>query len=225
MRTCSPAPSLPTSWPPPTTRFPGEASRPAKIYFRVAEPGTLKIVSGRVVIADAFVGLEQAPLSNEIANGDYPLRLAVLQGTMGRGRVAFARLDISTAPVVRWEPAKPSDFQRDAENPGGDWGFAIDSGLAAFFDPDAAKAAVAAAASNEDFFDAWLEKGQNQGYRERGTVGGFRLNAASGPANIIAFDAGWGDGVYTAYAGYDADGNLAALVADFDILDWSKVTE
>ena len=112
--------------------FPGEASRPAKIYFRVAEPGTVKIVSGRVVIADAFVGLEQAPLSNEIANGDYPLRLAVLQGTMGRGRVAFARLDISTAPVVRWETAKPSDFQRDAENPGGDWGFAIDSGLAAF---------------------------------------------------------------------------------------------
>jgi hypothetical protein len=31
--------------------------------------------------------------------------------------------------------------------------------------------------------------------------------------------------VYSVYAGIDADGKLAALIADFDIIDWSRVTE
>jgi hypothetical protein len=205
--------------------LPGEAPRPVLIFFRVSETGLLKITSGRVVVADPFVGLDQQPLSVPVPNGVYPVRLAVLQGTMGRGRVAFARVDITNAPVVRWEAAKPDDMQRDAENPDGEWGFSVDSGIAGFFDVEAGKAALKAVEANEAYLDTWLERGQNAGAKERNTAGAFRLAIESGPANMIAFDAGWGDGVYRAYAGYDADGRLAALIADFDILDWSRVKE
>ncbi len=205
--------------------LPGEAPRPTSIFFRVSEPGTLKITSGRVVVADPFVGIDQQPLSVRVPDGLYPVRLAVLQGTMGRGRIAFARVDISNTPVVRWEAAKPEDMQRDAENPSGDWGFSVDSGIAGFFDVEAGQAALEAVKANDSYFDKWLEKGQNAGARERDTAGAFRLAIDSGPANVIAFDAGWGDGVYGAYAGYDAEGRLAALIADFDILDWSRVKE
>ena len=205
--------------------LPGERPRPVKIYFRTVEAGVLKIVSGKVVVADPFIGADQQPLALDIANGDYPVRLAVLQGTMGRGRVAFARVDVTGRPVVRWETAKPIDMQRDAENPGGEWGFNVDSGIAAFFDPAAGVAAAAAAQANDDVFDRWLERGQNAGAKERGATGAFRLEIASGPGTVVAFDAGWGDGVYSVYAGMDADGRLAALLADFDIIDWSKVQE
>lgn len=205
--------------------LPGEKPRPAKIYFRVTDLGAVSLPSGKIVVADAFVGIDQKPLALTVAAGAYPVRLAVLQGTMGRGRVAFARVNFTDAPVVRWAAANPDDMSRDAENPAGVWGFAVDSGLAAFFAPEAGAAASEAVKINEDFFDTWLEKGQNAGVREPGTTGAFRLVADIGPANVVAFDAGWGDGVYSAYAGYAADGALAALVADFDILDWSKVTE
>lgn len=205
--------------------LPGEKPRPTRIFFRVSELGPLKITSGRLVVADPFVGIDQQPLSLAIANGSYPVRLAVLQGTMGQGRVAFARVDFSSRPVVRWEAAKPSDVQRDAENPDATWSFTVDSGIAGFFDADAGRAAAASGASDDTFFDAWLEKGQTAGLKERGATGAFRLDAAIGAANVVAFDAGWGDGVYAAYAGFDADGGLAALVADFDILDWSKAKE
>ncbi len=196
-----------------------------KIFFRVSGLGPLKITSGRVVVADAFVGVDQKPMANEIPNGDYPVRLAVLQGTMGRGRVAFARVDFSSAPAVRWEPAMPDEYRRDAENPDGQWGFPVDSGLAAFFDPVIIAAVQDGLNASDDFFDAWLEKGQNAGAKEPGTTGAFRLVADIGPANIVAFDAGWGDGAYAVYAGFDAQGNIAAMIADFDILDWSKVKE
>lgn len=205
--------------------LPGEKPRPVKIFLKVSDLGPLKISSGKIVVADPFVSTDQQPLALDVPPGAFPVRLAVLQGAMGRGRVAFARVDISERPVVRWQAVKPLDMQRDAENPDGDWGVSVDSGVAAYFDAEAGRAASDAVAKDETFFDSWLEAGQNAGIREKAAPGAFRLTVDIGPANVVAFDAGWGEGVYTVYAGFDADGRLAALLIDFDILDWSKVTE
>lgn len=205
--------------------LPGENPRPVKIYFRVTELAKLKVTSGKVVAADPFVSTDQQPLALDVPVGEFPVRLAVLQGTMGRGRMAFARVDVSDRPVVRWEAAKRADMQRDAENPDGVWNLNVDSGIAAFFDQDAGRATTDAVTADETFFDTWLENGQNAGIKDKGAAGAFRLAVDVGPANVVAFDAGWGEGAYTVYAGFDADGKLAALLADFDILDWSKVKE
>jgi hypothetical protein len=205
--------------------LPGEKPRPVKIYFRVTELAKLKVTSGKIIAADPFVSTDQQPLALDVPKGEYPVNLAILQGTMGRGRIAFARVDFSERPVVRWETAKPEDMKRDAENPEATWGVSIDSGVAAFFDQDAGRATSEAVKADETFFDSWLENGQNAGIKAKGAAGAFRLAVDIGPANVVAFDPGWGEGVYSLYAGIDADGNLAALVADFDIIDWSKVKE
>lgn len=205
--------------------LPGENPRPVKVFFRVTDLAPLKITSGKVVAADPFVSTDQQPLALDVPAGAFPVRLAVLQGSMGRGRVAFARVDIADKPIVRWEAAKPIDMQRDAENPDGTWGVTVDSGVAAFFDQEAGQATSDAIAADETFFDSWLERGQNAGYRDKGASGAFRLAVDVGPGNVVAFDSGWGEGTYTVYAGYDAIGALAALLIDFDILDWSKVSE
>jgi hypothetical protein len=205
--------------------LPGEKPRPVKVFFRVTDLAKLKVTSGKIVAADPFVSTDQQPLALTVPAGEYPVRLAVLQGTMGRGRVAFARVDIADRPVARWEAANPIDMQRDAENPDGTWGVTVDSGVAAFFDEDAGQATSAAVAADETFFDSWLERGQNAGFKDKGASGAFRLSADVGPGNVVAFDTGWGEGTYTVYAGYSADGNIAALLIDLDILDWSKVTD
>lgn len=205
--------------------LPGEKPRPVKVYFRVTDLAKLKITSGKVVAADPFVSTDQQPLALDVPPGEYPVRLAILQGSMGRGRVAFARVDIGERPVVRWDAAKPVDMQRDAENPDGTWGVTVDSGVAAFFDQEAGRAASEAVAADETFFDSWLERGQNAGYKDKGASGAFRLAADIGPGNVVAFDTGWGEGAYTVHAGYDAEQKLTALLIDFDILDWSKVTD
>ncbi|MDX2309383.1 MAG: DUF4241 domain-containing protein [Hyphomicrobium sp.] len=204
--------------------LPGEAPRPVKIFFRVSELGHLVVVSGKVVAADIFVSLGSPPFDVAIPNGRFPVRLAVLQGSMGRGRVTFARVDLSDVPAVRWAPAYPEGHRRDVENPNEAAGYEVSSGLGAFFDPEAGKAALAAIETNDDLLEAWLDEGQIRGMREKGSSG-FRLVKDSGPANIVVFDTGWGDGTYATWVGYDAAGNPVTLLTDFDVLDWSKVTE
>ncbi len=205
--------------------LPGEAARPVKIYFHVSNIADLVIASGHVVVADAFVGLDQPPMSEPVPNGSFPVRLAVLQGSLGRGRIAFARVDFADAPVVRWEAAVPADMKRDAENPDGVWGFDVDTGIAAFFDPEAGATASRMFQEDEKLLEGALSDGQLRGFKERGATGAFRLALAAGPGNIVAFDSGWGDGTYSAYFGYDRSGAIVSLITDFDILDWSKVTE
>lgn len=204
--------------------LPGEPPRPVRIFFRVSELGELKVVSGRIVAADIFVSLESPAFSVAVPVGSFPVRLAVLQGALGRGRVAFARIDFESGPIARWDVALPEGHIRDIENPDLPWGYEVQSGTGAFFDPEAGTAALSLLADDDELLEAWLEEGQLNGLKERGSKG-FRLLKPSGPANIAIFDAGWGDGHYVSWIGYTADGRVGALLTDFDVLDWSKVAE
>jgi hypothetical protein len=202
--------------------LPDEKPRNVKVYFRVSELGKLKITSGQIVGADPFVGTERAPFTQAVPNGEFPVRLAVLQGSMGRGRVALARVEFSENPAVRWAMAVVPGQDLSILKSDEIFGYPIDAGIGSFFDAETGKAASAQFLADEAASEALLEKGQNAGAKERGAMGAFRLFADMGPGNIAAFDSGWGDGVYASWFGYDADGNVAALVTDFDVIDWSK---
>jgi hypothetical protein len=39
-----------------------------------------------------------------------------------------------------------------------------------------------------------------------------------GEGNLIAFSSGYGDGAYATYAGYNANGELCAVVTDFGVV-------
>lgn len=202
--------------------LPDEKPRNVKVYFRVAELGLLKVTSGRVVGADPFVGTERPAFTQAVPNGEFPVRLAVLQGSMGRGRVAIARVEFSPAPVVQWRMAVTEGQDVSILKDDEIFGYPIDAGLGSFFDPATGKAAAEQMKANEDVSEAWLEQGQNAGAKERGTNGAFRLLLDVGTGNIAAFDSGWGDGIYASWFGYDGQGNVASLVTDFDVIDWSK---
>jgi hypothetical protein len=49
----------------------------------------------------------------------------------------------------------------------------------------------------------------------------FLLNLPLGDVNAVMFHSGWGDGFYASWFGYDANGDVAALVTDFATIDWS----
>ena len=49
------------------------------------------------------------------------------------------------------------------------------------------------------------------------------LMADAGPANNVAmFSSGWGDGFYTSWVGYGADGKVTALVTNFLVIKATK---
>ncbi len=77
-------------------------NQPAR--FKVVELGAVVITSGAVVADDPLFG-SMAALKRRIPPGMYPVSLALVHLSSGDERVAYARMLLSTAPVVTWETA------------------------------------------------------------------------------------------------------------------------
>lgn len=199
----------------------GEPPHLIKLNFRVNDLGRVKIVSGQICAADPFVGLDAKPFLQSVPNGTFRVMLALISGALGDGRVAFARVEFSPEPVTLWRMAMTAGDDPSNPGPGENPGYQVDSGIGSFFDPAAGRAAREFLKADSGLADRWLEIGKEGGRGERGGHG-FRLITDMGPSNLIAFDAGWGDGVYTSWFGFDAKGDVAVLVTDFQSIDWTK---
>ena len=170
----------------------------AEVELSVFDLGALDVRSGRLVVCDAFAP-DGDPLDVEIAPGRYPMRVAVARRNDDE-RIAFARLCIGDGPVTRWEEATPHD---------------IDSGTGAFIDVDVA-GALSKALRSDAAIASRIMDGLKESYRP--TRDWCAMTTPKG--NAIVFSAGYGDGRYRSYLGYDDAGALAAIVTDFDVIDF-----
>lgn len=184
--------------------------------------GDLKVVSGHLCAADPFVALvERAPFTQAIPKGVYPVRLAVADFPQGGLRIAFARVDIKTTPVVRWSIALIDGQDTATLKEDEIFGYGVDAGTASFYDAEARPAAADLYRADPDAWETWQKDGEANGPKVIGAYQ-FLLNLPLGNANAIMFSSGWGDGFYASYFGYDASGEVAALVTDFAVTDWAK---
>jgi hypothetical protein len=201
--------------------FQGE-TRVETVPFKVVEAGSLKLPSGRICAADPFVSLSDAkPFKQATPTGAFPVRLAVADFPSGGLRVAFARVDFKQAAVVRWSMAVIEGQDIATLKKDEMFGYGVDAGTGSFFDPQAGKAAADLLKSNEDAWEAWQTEGEANGPKVIGPYS-FLLDLPLGEANAIMFGSGWGDGFYASWFGYDADGDVAALITDFQTIDWGK---
>lgn len=192
------------------------------IAFRVVEAGAVKLPSGRICAADPFVSITDAkPFKQVTATGTFPVRLAVANFPSGGYRVAFARVDFKQVPIARWSMAAIEGQDIATLKADEIFGYGVDAGTGSFFDPAAGKAAAELLKSDEDTWQAWQTEGEANGPKVVGPYF-FLLNQPLGEANAIMFGSGWGDGFYAPWFGYDADGNVAALVTDFQTIEWTN---
>ncbi len=201
------------------TEFQGE-TRVETVLFKVVEAGSLKLPSGRICAADPFIALSDAkPFTQPTSTGAFPVRLAVASFPSGGLRVAFARVDFKQARIARWSMAVPDGQNLSSLEEGHIFGYGVDAGTGSFFDPAAGKAAADLLRANPEAWEAWQTEGEDNGPKVVGPYF-FLLDLPLGEANAIMFGSGWGDGFYASWFGYDADGNVAALVTDFETIDW-----
>jgi hypothetical protein len=190
------------------------------VSFRVFEAGRLRVPSGKVIACDPFVNMDRSAFTVAVPPGEYPVRLALIEGGDDDRRVAFARLAISAAPVVRWEmalvPGQDAATLKEDEI----FGYPVDAGTGSFLDAETGAAAWPKMMADEDIAQGWITQGDKLS-AGRGTPT-FLLDVDMGPGNIIMFTSGWGDGLYASWFGYDAQGKIAALVTDLNIVDWDK---
>jgi hypothetical protein len=172
--------------------------------------GKLKLNSGRLVAVDPFFAWIKSPFTVTLPKGEHPVQVSLAYNATTRTTlVAQAMLRVSKERAVRWEPTRYDTILEQ----GVLGGYPVDSGNGSFMDEEA----LSLLTQNYDFAERLLEELDTNGYDSFGWAN-VVANRQTG-ANVITFDAGYGDGVYLSYVGYSASGEPVAVVTDFAVLD------
>ena len=199
----------------------GEPANWFRVGFRTLELGRVSIRSGRIAACDPFLYASHPPFDQPVTNGEHRVRLAIVEGGMSEGRVAFARVDFAPGPVLGWKLALLEGQALSDLKPGDIFGYPVDSGTGAFLDPLAGEAAEKLRGREGDVWERWRDDGEENG-RRADLKPNFFLMLPMPPANIAMFASGWGDGYYASWFGFAEDGRAVALVTDFVVEDWAS---
>jgi Protein of unknown function (DUF4241) len=74
---------------------------------------------------------------------------------------------------------------------------------------------------NDNAWESWQTDGESNGPKVIGPYS-FVLMLPLGDVNAAMFHSGWGDGFYSSWFGFDAEGKVAALLTDFNTIEWAK---
>ena len=178
------------------------------------EIGELYLPTGHVVACDPLTLWQADPFIQTVQPGHYPVSLSLLQLPDQRWkRVALAKVTFNNKRPIAWEMAlKPgqniSELSQDEF-----YGYGVDTGAGAFLDAQAVRSLQTRINMHfDDLVETLIDA------RRDPVLGAMiSLEDATG-INFAAFSAGFGDGSYPSYWGYDVDGNVVCLVTDFGLL-------
>ncbi|MCQ4213531.1 DUF4241 domain-containing protein [Streptomyces longispororuber] len=209
----------------PGTRFSGPSHAREETYLvrRPVPAGTLHLPTGRLVARDPSYGEceQDAGFTVPVPPGSYPVQIAAAGyvtehwgKTLDIDEYTAARVVISERPTVEWESALLPDQDVRLLQDGHFYGFGVDGGTGAFVDASAAEALAK---------QYWTRL--TSGTAAEDDHGITELTDPSrGPANLIAYPSGMGDGSYPVWIGRDAGGEVTCFVADMLILHGSEMS-
>jgi hypothetical protein len=175
--------------------------------------GDLLLPTGQLVACDPFVQPETKPFLITYPSGRFPVFLIIAESSRGDQRVAFAVVNFSSEPAIRWEIL--TTVPKDVSKLGPDeiLGYGVDSGTGSFMDVAAARILMEKMNREKAYFDTLMAE-MEKTYRHTWSW----VNASLGDTNLLAFSSGYGDGVYASYAGYTATNQVVKVITDFGVL-------
>ena len=178
--------------------------------------GKLKVSSGRIIACDPMhIDEYGRPFTQLFPRGEFPVQLSIAKFDKAE-EVAFARINFSDRPVVKWAFAL---LEGQSQIPLGSekiYGYSTDAGVGVFIDDAAYKALDFKATVYNMNGTVYQEMDKHYRNDWRYAVYNF------GNHDLAAFTSGEGDGYYATYIGYDANGQPCRLVTDFRLFDWSE---
>lgn len=197
-----------------------------EIPIEILEIGSVNLPTGEIIVCDPLVNVDMPPLAQTVAPGKYPVKIYVAKSKEWGDRYAVAKLEFSKKKAVKWVLAtREGEDVSELTEEGDFFGFPVDAGLGGFFDSKTRDEYV-------KFYDDFVEKNPNGNIYDDLFEDEFRKNAQEPDSvgdwinytfpntdlNITMFQSGFGDGVYPAYWGVSADGEIVSLVIDFFVL-------
>lgn len=176
---------------------------------RVEDVTTLRVPSGRLVVADPLTGTPRE-LTERIPPGEYPLQTAVLVGEGDYHGEPFAvseepliRLLISDEPAVTWELGLGEGEDPRLLLDGHAYGFGTDAAQGSFAD---ASGWDTLAGTFRRYFD-----GDGDGGVEEVRTGTLRVADEKTGGDLVTFCTG-GDGTWSVWLGRAASGDVVSIV-------------
>ena len=194
--------------------------------------GKLKVSSGKLVCCDPFSGMDKTGNPYiDIPRGDHEVVVTVAtlnpEKPYKSYRNAYASLIIDeTLTETKRKDLLPflAGGVPAAELEGDDvYVFEVDAGTACFVDAQAVEEGMPEEYEWYNLFDndtddgCWFDLLDDSDHIHEG-IANVRLPEAGDNSNLIMFQSGWGDGVYSIVGGYDDQDRLAAIHIDFGIL-------
>ena len=185
----------------------------------VLDIGSVRFPTGQVFACDPLVWLEDArPYLQTIPAGAYEVKLCVVPSELYGDRYACAKVEVSDQVPVRYELGMVGDESLEEElEDGAFFGFGVDAGMACIADIKTKEAFQAYWAKrleedesidpyNDLFFDLLEENARRHPAYQREGGDWLKWTVPGTACDLPIFAAGWGDGTYPVYFGYDAHG-------------------
>lgn len=195
------------------------------IVIRRRSAGRLELPTGELIACDPLKYLETEPFDVDIPPGDYPVILIVAE-LRDDDRIAYATLEVSDHEAVRWRRASlQEDEQSNLLHL--DAGFPVDSSVAGFLDAQTASVLMDythVVLPDDDEFTRSLHNKLNRHSKRGYAWANVHLKrdvkiAGADRLNLVAFEAGYGTGLYETWVGYDDEDQVCKVVTDFQVLD------
>lgn len=166
--------------------------------------------SGALVATDPVALPACSPFNVKLPKGKHEV-VASLFHAGSDWRIAYAKIVIADEPAIAWEAGSVGSSQTTPS------GYAVDSGTGSFMSAAASKILAKKFLGGREITEGLKKKRDLPiGWTD------LIVDASSG-ANVIAFESGYGDGIYHTYFGYSGDKRLVAVVTDFLVIDDSAV--
>jgi hypothetical protein len=174
----------------------------------------LRVRSGAVVACDPLTQLHRAPFTVAIPSGDHPV-----VGVNGSDAVILV---FAEGTPARWELAVLPGQDVSTLGPDQFFGYPVDSGFGSFMDAEAAK--LFSRELDTFSFDAGVpDEIEDELFGDdpctAHVIGTFRSGTGTvdNPIgyNVVSFPAGYGDGVYATWVGFDTANHPVCLLTDF----------
>lgn len=183
------------------------------------EAGKINLPSGKLVACDPLITADMKPFTVNFPIGEF---LVYVHKERESGCIAYVEIVFATKPAVNWEMALTEGQRLKDLDKNEVFGYPVESGMGCFMDVETQ------AALNKLEADLYEKKGDDfQGiYEEFFHMHFFHSKGAQDqyaflkPQNnvdgtIFAFEAGYGEGFYASYIGFDEEGNVVKIITEF----------